>query len=176
MDFWIQASNPKGTGAYDAEDGNLGEAVETAFPLNTESAVVVWHHLYIALSYKYDLSVMIIDLMSMLRTLTRPGPGTHEVQWASNTFLSHWVLQWSAEGELAIDAEWTSVVGVPEYVLNRTGGVCIRKSQFLAEWKEVLGRVLATLTASGYEDAKVAGLSELRLLHGQIVSPGVLYS
>jgi hypothetical protein len=175
MEFYIQASNPRASGAYNAEDTNLAEAVETAFPLNTESAVLVWHHLYIALSYKYDLSVIINDLVSMLTALMRPGPGTHEVQWASNTFLSRWTLRWNAENDLAVDAEWTSVVGVPEFVVQKAGGVCMPKEQFVAEWKELLSRVMTALTASGYEEAQVAGLAELRLVHDQIPRRGMLY-
>lgn len=175
MEFCIQASNPRAAGAYDADDENVAEAIETAFPLNTENALLVWHHLYIALSYKYDISVMITDLVSMLTAVMLPGPRTHEVQWASNTFLSRWNLQWNAEDDLTIDAEWISIVGAPEDVLRKTGGIRIPKSQFVAEWKELIGRVLVVLTASGYNEAKVAGLAELRVLHDQIPHPGILY-
>lgn len=175
MDFYIQASKPRAAGAYDAEDNSLGEAVETAFPLDTESAVMVWHHLYIALSYKYDVSVIISDLVAMLTALMRPGPGTHEVQWASNTFLSRWKLRWNTENELTVDAEWTAVVGVPVDVVQRAGGIRMPKEQFVAEWKELLSRVLTALTASGYGEAQVAGLAELRQLHEQLPRRGVLY-
>lgn len=175
MDFFIQASNPKVSGTYNAEDESLGEAIETVFPLNTESAMLVWHHLYIALSYKYDVSVIINDVISMLAALMRPGAGKHEVQWASNTFLSRWALRWDEEDSLTVDAEWTSVVGVPECVVQKAGGVRIPKEQFVAEWKDLLGTVLVALTASGYGEARVAGLAELRLLHDKIPRRGILY-
>ena len=35
-------------GVFDPHDENLSEAVETAFPLHTECALMVWHHNHIA--------------------------------------------------------------------------------------------------------------------------------
>lgn len=174
MNFYIQASNPRVSGIDNAEDCSLGEAVETVFPLNTESAILVWHHLYIALSYKYDVSVIIDDVISMLVVLMRPGPGHHEVQWASNTFLARWTLDWDEEGQLAVDAEWSSVVGVPECAVQKAGGICIPKEQFVAEWKDLLGTILIAL--ADYEETRVSGLPELRQLHDQIPHRGILYS
>lgn len=56
--------------------------------------------------------------------------------------------QWQSD-ELTIDADWLSVVGAPEAVLNASGQVMLPTKQFFAEWKELLARVIAALEASG---------------------------
>ena len=56
MKFLIQANSPECTMNFDKEDYNLATAIETIFPLMTENAILMWHHLCIPLSYKYDIS------------------------------------------------------------------------------------------------------------------------
>lgn len=174
MDFWVQASSPRYTRAHDPIDTNVSEAIETVFPLQSESALLVWHHSYIALSYKYDISVIIVDLVSLLSSILESETGQRTIQWSSNTFCARWVVQWRAD-ELSIDADWLSVVGASEQTLNATGQVKLSPRQFVAEWKQLLCRVVAALEASGYQSREIEGLDELKQVYEKIQGTGILY-
>ena len=43
MNFYIQANNPKVLKEYNAEDKSIADAMETIFPLYTESAILMWN-------------------------------------------------------------------------------------------------------------------------------------
>jgi hypothetical protein len=64
---WIQAGCPRNTAEHDRDDEDLCEAVETVFPLEAECMVMVWSGVYIPLSYKYDLGVMLADIIEIMR-------------------------------------------------------------------------------------------------------------
>ncbi|MDB5105333.1 MAG: hypothetical protein JWP91_3022 [Fibrobacteres bacterium] len=174
MDFLIQASNPKFAGHHDDGDQNLDEAIESSFPLETESAFLVWHHIPIALSYKYDISVIAVDLIALLSKLLREPAGTHEVEWPSNTFHARWKMIWNGEG-LTIESDWKSVVGGLEAQLNASGQLRLSKKEFVSEWKEVLKRTIEGLKSNGYEPHLIVGMEDLAQLIDKIPGVGLLY-
>ncbi|HHR2550667.1 TPA: hypothetical protein ACSY39_10840 [Listeria monocytogenes] len=57
MNFFIQANTPQKTGVFESDDYDLSTAIETIFPMLTEDAILVWNHIYVPLSYKYDISL-----------------------------------------------------------------------------------------------------------------------
>lgn len=59
MDFFIQVSKPICLNKFDKKDKTLSDAMETIFPLLTEKAIIMWNHIPILLSYKYDISFML---------------------------------------------------------------------------------------------------------------------
>ena len=63
FNFYIQANNPRVLKEHDLEDKNISDAMETIFPLYTESAVMMWNHICVPLSYKYDISYMMDDML-----------------------------------------------------------------------------------------------------------------
>ena len=175
MTFWIQASNPRSTCEHDESDESLAEAIETAFPLQTENAIMVWNHISIALGYKYDISAIVHDLTDLLLDLIQNDTGRREIQWPSSTFCAHWKTDWDSE-ELRIQANWTSVMGDLEDQLNQRSSIHLPRHQFIAEWKEVLERVLKSLRASGYTGKEIAAVDALQHLYDAIPSSGLLYS
>lgn len=174
MDFWIQAGDPRTTRHFDDEDTNLDEAVETIFPLRTESAFMVWRGVHIPLGYKYDLSVMLNDILDMLERLGAEASGRHTVSWPSNTFSVEWNMKWRGE-VLEIDAEWHSLAGDTEKILKNRENIAVEKDSFIAEWKKPLENIVEALTSSGYDEERLPGMSRLAKQCKEIRRPGILY-
>jgi len=144
MGFWIQASKPRYSGEMDIMDESLEEAIETLFPLNTECFYIVWNNIHIPLSYKYDASIMYVDIIRMINTLLSTKEGEFRINWPSNTFHSTWEIKYS-EDTISIQAAWESVCGKIEHILNTSGGISISKKEFISEWKEILLVILKGL-------------------------------
>ena len=66
MSFYIQASNPRISYTVMPEDETLSDAVESAFLSDSENAILVWNYVNVPLSYKYDISYMIDDILNLL--------------------------------------------------------------------------------------------------------------
>lgn len=172
--FLIQASNPRQTGIFDEADYNLSMAIETVFPMNTEDALIVWNHIRIPLSYKYDLSCMMDDIIDMLQKLRMLSAGKTVIRWPSNTFEGTWDMEWDGT-KLRIDSSWENVVGGVGDLLNANSKLVISKLDFISEWKEVLGNVILGLERSGYS---VDRLKDIDALVGEFISierAGILY-
>jgi len=75
MCFYIQASNPKSQDKVETGDGSLADAIENTFLLNTENAILMWNYICIPLSYKYDISYMIEDIVSLLSEMQNKESG-----------------------------------------------------------------------------------------------------
>ncbi|MEO7594939.1 MAG: hypothetical protein ABI134_27225, partial [Byssovorax sp.] len=74
-EFFIQSSNPRSSSECDADDASLCDAVQTVFPMATESMIMVWSGVYIPLGYKYDVSLMVDDIIDLCNDilLTKEG-------------------------------------------------------------------------------------------------------
>ncbi|BAY41833.1 hypothetical protein NIES2111_62290 (plasmid) [Nostoc sp. NIES-2111] len=70
MSFYIQVSNPIFLYSPSEIVSDLAEAIQVIYPMETEKAFIIWNHTYIPLSYKYNLSVIIDDILPMLSDLT----------------------------------------------------------------------------------------------------------
>src|SRR5258705_95085 len=101
MRFWIQAGNPRHFPILGKDVSDLSEAIEEIFPMETEDAIIVWNQSLIPISYKYDLSVMIDDVLPMLARLLDRTSGSDQVNFGSDTFQTDWSLNWT-EGDLSI--------------------------------------------------------------------------
>lgn len=174
MDFRIQAGAPRITGQFDEEDENLAEAIETIFPLYTEDAILVWKNIYIPLSYKYDLSIMIEDVLNMLEKLRKHPLGEWKIHWASDSFRNSWYMYWEKE-TLIISAEWRSVVGSTENLLKEKGEIKVPLLSFIAEWRKLLGNLITALEKSGYSEEQLPGMDRLILEYHEIPHDGILY-
>jgi len=173
--FWIQASNPRWQKPAEETASCLAEAIEEAFPLNAENAFVVWHNIYVPLSYKYDVSLMMRDALWILGELLDEESGSVDVDWPSNTFAARWQLVWKAATLTITCLEWRCVVGETEKMLRLKPIVSMRKMDFVFEWKALLERVLDALNGAGFTVAAVPELSGLIERIREIDEHGMLY-
>lgn len=171
--FSIQASNPRTLIRYDANDTTLSEAIQTVFPLETEHAIMSWNWIYVPLSYKYDLSMMIDDIIALANDVLSSPQGSRTIHWPSNTFASLWTIDWT-HPNITVEAEWTSVVGDTESMLSARSKVTMGAVDFVEEWKQPLELIMGSLTSAGY-GASLLGMDRLLAVVGRIGRPGILY-
>jgi hypothetical protein len=140
VNFAIQSCLPVPRTPQTARLPDLAAAIQEIFPMDTEDAILLWNRVPVRMGYKYDLSVMIDDLLPLLRNLTSQEVGSDEVHWASDTFRANWALQWNSDS-LRIESTWYSVLGDYEELLNRRGHLEISLRLFVSEWKRFLRKV-----------------------------------
>ena len=158
MKFCIQTSNPKWEiNKYDANNTCLSEAIEDAFILNTENAFICWNHIYISLSYKYDISYMIDDVLKMISKIQENNHGELTICWLPDTFRCDWKIEWKS-GEIYIISHWESIV-----------------VQFTNEWKKLLEIIIDVLQHNGYSENNLKGMKELIRVYNKIDDVGVIY-
>ncbi|MDT8975358.1 hypothetical protein RQP50_03760 [Paenibacillus sp. chi10] len=174
MSFIIQASCPRFTGVFDSEAESLSDAIESSFPLLTENAVIVWNYVPILLGYKYDISIMIDDILEILEVLRKEDSGTKTIHWVSNTFAHVWHLSWDSR-QLVINADWGSVSGGAEHLLQNSGSVTLTKQSFSSEWKKVLQNLITALSKSGYFEDRLPGMERLVHEYEAIENEGNIY-
>ncbi|SFF40258.1 hypothetical protein SAMN04487969_13421 [Paenibacillus algorifonticola] len=173
MSFTIQASCPRFTDIFDRDAENLSDAIESSFPLLTENVVIKWNYVPILLSYKYDISIMIDDILEILEVI-KEDSGTKTVYWASNTFAHVWHLSWDST-QLVINAEWGDIAGGMELLLQNSGNVTLKRQSFVSEWKRVLRNLITALVKSGYSEDKLPGMKRLVHEYEAIESEGNIY-
>jgi hypothetical protein len=174
MPFWIQVGNPVSLRMPGKTVSDLSEAIETVFPMVTEDAILVWNRSYIPISYKYDLSVMIDDLLPLLTALLEKRSGRHQVFFGSDTFSTEWHLVWTEES-LSISAQWQSVVGHLEAITSDCGSLEIPTGDFLSEWKEMLKRIITALETSSLSMDDMEGYESMIKIESAIRRTGILY-
>ncbi|SFU81731.1 hypothetical protein [Butyrivibrio sp. M55] len=175
MNFFIQVSNPKYLNRTNDECiESLSDAVEDSFPLNTEDAFLVWNHIYVPLSYKYDISYMIEDLVKILKKIMESEKGSLNICWLPDTFRCDWKIEWSA-GEINILSHWDCTVGDLEDLLNNNNSIKMPIEQFLNEWKKLLELIVCVLKHNGYTETNLDGLDELITVYEKINDAGMLY-
>lgn len=174
MGFWIQASSPRFTNEFDIEDENLTEAVETIFPLWTENMYIIWNNIHISLSYKYDVSVMLLDILDMIEKIESKAAGDLEIRWSSDSFNCKWNMHWCSE-ELTVISEWENVVGNIRKILDDSGGIIVTKKKFLSEWKKVIANVVKGLYECKYLIHLESDIRRLESVLSLIENNGILY-
>ncbi|MEQ7053300.1 hypothetical protein ABN764_21900 [Paenibacillaceae sp. P-4] len=174
MSFIIQASCPRITGVFDSEAESLSDAIESSFPLLTENAVIVWNYVPILLGYKYDISIMIDDILEILEVLRKEDSGAKTIHWASNTFAHVWHLSWDST-QLVIKAKWGDVSGRTGQLLQNSGNVTLTKQSFSSEWKRVLQNLITALSKLGYSEEGLPGMKRLVHEYEVIETEGKIY-
>jgi len=97
MFFCIQASNPRFQAIMNPNDECLAEAIESTFPLFTENAILVWNHISVPLSYKYDISYMINDILTLMNMMQKVNIGEWTIHWLPDSFRSDWFIKWNRD-------------------------------------------------------------------------------
>ena len=159
MSFYIQAGNPKIQHTVDFNDESLADAIESAFFSNTENAILMWNYISIPLSYKYDISYMMEDILRLLSALQGQKSGKMVIHWLPDTFRCDWTLYWDM-GQLQIESQWECIVGDLEKLLNEKSNLILQIEDFISEWKEILHIVMEGLECCGYDKSKIEGMQQ----------------
>ncbi len=174
MAFYIQASNPRFIKSINYDDESLSDAVESVFPLNTENAMLVWNYISVPLSYKYDISYMLDDIVDLLGVLQSQKCGKKTIHWLPDTFRCDWEVSWD-DGKIEIQAHWECTVGHLEKILNEHETISLTVMDFESEWKEILYVVIRGLKNCGYDKKKIGGMENLLKQYERISNSGILY-
>ena len=174
LNFYIQASNPRFQESINIYDESLSDAIESVFPLNTENAILTWNYIRIPLSYKYDISYMIEDILQLLDELQNKEKGELRINWLPDTFRCDWLIKWSAEN-MEIQSRWECTVGHLENILNQKSNMELSKDVFISEWKRVLGIIITGLKNCGYSEDKIQHMAQLMKQYESINEEGQLY-
>jgi len=145
----FQISNPKTTGLFDPNDSTLEEALETIFPLETEYAFLVWDHIFIPLSYKYDISIMIGDLIRIFHFIKDENERSIEIHWGANTFATIWSIV-KLPSFLIIKSTWFDTLGRLKDVLNNNSEIKVDALHLAHEIKVMLAFLKDCLEKAGY--------------------------
>jgi hypothetical protein len=173
MDFCIQAGAPRSLDVFNDDDKTLCEAMETVFPLFAEFAFIIWNNIYIPITYKYDISLMLDDIITMLEKLTGPS-GTYSIHWPSNTFEVTWAIEWEGN-DVKIHGEWNSVIGNLEGLLSDNNNLELKKESFIYEWKGILENAYRALSKAGYNEDILENMDRLKKACQGIPKLGILY-
>lgn len=170
-DFYIQASAPRMIVDSIGDFESLGEAVERAFPMFAEDALLCWHQKPIRLGYKYDIGECIEAIVFMLDAIQQEHTGQRVVQFPSSGFFCKWHLVWTID-EVEIEAEWDVVHYEDLEKLRKYPKVQLAKDDFLKEWKPLLSRVLAALDIQRFP---VPSIEDLHRVFQKLPAGALLY-
>ena len=159
LNFKINTCIPKNNLAFDNEDIKVSEAIYTIFPLETEDAVLFWGKEQILLSYRYDISTMIDDIIQMIFNLKNQNVREWSVDWPSNTFACNWKIKWINDS-LEIVSNWREEFNATEY-LRKNNVIKIGKTEFLNEWKNIIDILIHHLTECGYNNQNLLDMGLL---------------
>ncbi|MDM8550337.1 hypothetical protein QUF72_09675 [Desulfobacterales bacterium HSG2] len=148
MIFLIHPGNPAWTEPENPVAEDLSEAIEAVFPMETEDAVMMWGSQAVSVSYKYDMSVIVEDVIFMLEFLRRRNSGEETVFFSSDTFNAEWLVKWGDE-RLFIYPTWNSVAGNKCAELNALGAMKVSVSHFVGQWAMVLEKIHEAILMSG---------------------------
>jgi hypothetical protein len=142
---------PTQPGVKDPEDTSLGEALESCF-YSLDGARLHWNGVSVPLSYKYDLSIIVHDVVHLVRWLRTCTQDCFAICWSSNTFLASWQVE-SAAGRVRVTASWYSVSaqdGHLEEALNAAPVAEANQAAFMAQWAALLRVAHQSLIDTGY--------------------------
>jgi hypothetical protein len=157
--FDIQISNPTSIEIRDRDDNNINEAIQSIFPMENEDCIIIWNNLFIPVSYKYDISFMINDIIKIVNFI-KEGEGLLEINWASNTFAASWKIGCTSQS-IKIESTWDCVGGMSEDLLNENSTLEVEKEVFVKRWKALLFFVKGKLAKAGYNSNNLVDFYEL---------------
>jgi hypothetical protein len=173
MEFAIQVGNPRYFKHVEEDSTELNEILQDLFPFPTEFCFLIWNHVYIPLDYKYDISIILDDIVHLFREILENESGELYIAWPSNTFRTEWTMAWDAV-DITITTAWWCVIGhCLEDVLNKVNVLKINKVDFLREWKMLLMKIVEVV--SGCE-RDVPEIHEIKELLERVEGKGVLYT
>lgn len=162
MNFWLQTGNPETLEVGPAAD--MADAAGQMYPMETEDAILFWNRVPVRLEYRYDIPVLLDDLVPLLEEVQNPGFSRTQVHWGTDTFAAEWNIERDGDS-LRIDSRWDSVHGSYESLLNDRSQLTVRIDSFVAEWLKVLRRITSDLLSCHVrlEDADLANRAKALL-------------
>ncbi|MES9601921.1 MULTISPECIES: hypothetical protein [Actinomadura] len=142
MNFWLQTGNPETLKVGSAED--MADATGQMYPMDTEDAILFWNRVPVRLEYRYDIAVLLDDLVPLLEEVQNPEFSQTQIHWGSDTFSTEWNIARDGDS-LRIDSRWDSIHGSYEFLLNERSQLTVRIESFVAEWLKVLRRITSDL-------------------------------
>jgi hypothetical protein len=144
--FRIQTGDPKPSAVASAAD--LADGIGRMYSMDTDDAILIWNLIPVRLSYRYDVSVIVDDLVPMLERMIKKTPEHYRVRWASDTFAAEWLIDTDGE-QLVIESRWFNALGNYEGLLNSRSSVRVDRADFVREWLKIVTRVVADTRAKG---------------------------
>ena len=141
--FHIQHSCPKILTPVHNHYSELGEAIQNLFQIDTEMAFLFWKGHYIPMSYKYDISVCIDDIISCLEKIINANETKIFLTFGSDTFNAYWKIDCNND-ELHISAQWDHLRGQEKFI-DRNIIIKISANNFISEWRGILQTIDKTL-------------------------------
>lgn len=175
--FYIQVSNPRVINCEKQVCNDLFDAAELLFPLFTEKAFMVWNGIWLPIDYKYDLCVILEDILYFLNLIMNDEAGFVKVCFGSDTFQADWNIRWK-EDLLEIQSVWNSIHGGKEILvaLNNSPNITMSKNQFISEWKGLLSKIVHAIRESGLKFIDQQSYMLLQDLEKKIPQEGCLYN
>lgn len=146
--FHIEVGAPEKRSLQGSFANDLSEAIEMAYPMESAAAQLVWCGRPLTLNYKYDVSVIIEDVIEMLEKCREGALRQIEVSFGSNTFNAVWKLDFRADA-LEVNAHWNCIVGGNETILNECPSVRIDRKHFAEQWMKLLRQVVSDIQLVG---------------------------
>lgn len=175
MNFHIQVSNPIFLYSPSEIVSDLAEAIQVVFPMETEKAFIVWNYTYIPLGYKYDLSVIIDDILPMLSELISQEEGSYRFFFGSDTFNAEWDLSWY-DRKLYISAKWNNLAGnLVDFALSNCNKLETKIDVFLSEYKKLFQQLSIAIEKSEISIVEQESYKLMLELQTYIKNFGCLY-
>ena len=133
--FNIDPKNPEPIACLMGDTSNFADAIELAFPMDAEDAVLHWNGIPVPLNYKYDISVIFADVLDILDHCLEDKK--IKTWFASNTFTTNWTVDTKNE-MVGIHADWRAVVGKHKSLLKKSPDIIVPKSHFLKQWSALI--------------------------------------
>ncbi len=146
--FEIQINNPTILSINEEESMSLEDAIECIFPLETENLILIWNNINIPLTYKYDISIMVLDFIKILNFIKDDRSLNLEIHWASNTFASVWNFN-KINNSVYIRTEWNNVIGGTIEMLNKRNENTFETNEVEKEIRKLLDYLKYALEKSG---------------------------
>lgn len=173
-EFYIQTNNPYIMNEFSRQDNKLSQAIESIFPMNTEALILFWNHIGVPLSYKYEISYMVDDILMFLKRIQSEEKGEVLVHWLPDTFRADWRLIWNNE-IITIEADWENITGDLQRILVDLRKINMSKKEFVSEWKMPLEVLINALDRNGYNQLLKDEYDNLVNIFNHIDEYGILY-
>ncbi len=158
--FYIQTGKPRPNKHAVAHVRSIGSAIFDTFEMHTEDACLVWDRIFVPLSYRYDLSVIINDILCIIKNLRKADSGAFHTYFPSDTFHCGWRFTWSGD-DLRIEAIWDSLSGNLHDHDVLSAEIQVSRSCFIGEWVELLRVVRDGVRYCGFDASVTEPLDSL---------------
>ncbi len=161
--FSIVPGSPGNSGICNIDDVSAWEALETA-ARDDDRAVFRWNGLEFLLSYRYDISLMALDIVEVIENIEWQPTGAIDVAWPTNGFPYVWRIHWDGR-EVRVHAEARPEPAAVD--LTGRDSVSLPQAKFLEELRGLLRMVARILRGAGYSPTGVDGFERLLAVAGQ---------